>query len=180
MTMEAHRPLARLELESDALAALHSDAFGWAMTCCHRNRALAEEVLQMAYLQALDGHARFEGRSSFKTWLFGVIRRIAAGERRRSWLTASGLARFARLSVTPEFTRNPEAETLARGETARLLQALERLSARQREILHLVFYQDLTLEQAAGVLGMRLGTARVHYERGKRRLRALLAREESR
>jgi RNA polymerase sigma-70 factor, ECF subfamily len=180
MTMEANRPHARLDPESDPLAALHSDAFGWAMTCCHRDRGLAEEVLQMTYLQILEGHARFDGRSSLKTWLFGVIRRIAAGERRRTWLSASRLTRFARLSVTPGPSDYPDSGTLSEGETTRLLHALTRLSSRQREILHLVFYQDLTIEEAAGVLGMRLGTARVHYERGKRRLRNLLSGVASR
>jgi RNA polymerase sigma-70 factor (ECF subfamily) len=48
------------------------------------------------------------------------------------------------------------------------------LPERQRDVLHLVFYQDLTIAQAAEVLGVALGTARVHYERGKARLRALL------
>src|SRR5438105_911030 len=65
------------------LGALHPDSFGWALACCRRERTEAEDVLQMVYLQVLDGRARFDGRSSFKTWLFSVIRRTAAGERRR-------------------------------------------------------------------------------------------------
>ena len=177
MTMEANRPRALSNALSDSLAAWHSDAFGWAITCCHRNRALAEEVLQMTYVEILEGRARFDGRSSFKTWLFGVIRKIAAGERRRAWISASRLARFVRTSPTPDAAGNPEPVLVSERETSRLLRALARLSARQREILHLVFYQEMTIEEAATVLRMRLGTARVHYERGKRRLKALLSEE---
>jgi RNA polymerase sigma-70 factor, ECF subfamily len=177
MTMEADRPLSMSNALSDSLAASHSDAFGWAVICCHRNRALAEEVLQMTYVQILEGHARFDGRSSFKTWLFGVIRRIAAGERRSAWLSASRLARFARMSVAPDAAGNPEPVVAADRETSRLLRAFARLSARQKEVLHLVFYQEMTIEEAASVLAMRLGTARVHYERGKRRLKSLLSEE---
>jgi DNA-directed RNA polymerase specialized sigma subunit len=37
-----------------------------------------------------------------------------------------------------------------------VIEALKRLSARQREVLELVFYQELTVEAAAGVLRRRL------------------------
>jgi RNA polymerase sigma-70 factor (ECF subfamily) len=55
--------------------------------------------------------------------------------------------------------------------------ALNTLSPRQREVLHLVFYQDLTIAAAADVLGVSVGAARVHYERGKAQLRRLLGTE---
>jgi len=54
---------------------------------------------------------------------------------------------------------------------------LLRLSPRQRELLHLVFYQELTIEEAAGVLGISVGSARVHYERGKAAVRRMLAED---
>jgi RNA polymerase sigma-70 factor (ECF subfamily) len=54
---------------------------------------------------------------------------------------------------------------------------MARLPERQRQVLHLVFYQDLTIAQAADVMGVSLGTARTHYERGKKRLRELLEGE---
>src|SRR6202165_5671109 len=66
----------RENLES-ALEALHPASFGWALSCCHRDREEAEEVLQVSYLKIIEGKARFEGRSSFKTWLFAVIRHTA-------------------------------------------------------------------------------------------------------
>jgi len=133
----------------------------------------------MAYIEVLEGKARYERKSSFKTWLFGIIRRIAAGERRRSWWSALRLERFKRL-VPTRAADLPDAGLMARREAARLVEALARLSARQQEVLHLVFYQEMSLSEAAGVLGLRIGTARAHYERGKRRLRALLQGEVSR
>ncbi|HEX4561957.1 MAG TPA: sigma-70 family RNA polymerase sigma factor, partial [Gemmatimonadales bacterium] len=55
-----------------------------------------------------------------------------------------------------------------------LAKALERLSRRQREVLLLVFYHEHTIEEAAAVLEIGVGSARTHYERGKARLRELL------
>ena len=157
-----------------ALAEIHAESFAWALACCRRDRLIAEEVLQVAYVKVLDGSARCDGRSSFKTFLFGVIRITAMERVRAQWLSARRLASWLVLRPEPAPVPDPEARTL-RSERARALkEAVNRLSRRQREVLQLVFSHDLTIEQAAGVIGITTGSARQHYERGKARLRALL------
>jgi RNA polymerase sigma-70 factor (ECF subfamily) len=59
-------------------------------------------------------------------------------------------------------------------DAARLRRELSALPARQREVLHLVFYGELSIAEAAEVMEVALGTARTHYERGKHRLRERL------
>jgi RNA polymerase sigma factor (sigma-70 family) len=162
---------ARLEAE---LAELHGASFGWALACCRTDRGEAEEVLQATYLKVLDGRARFDGGSEFKTWLFAVIRRTAAERRRRSWMRALALDRWRAGHAEP--TPVPDPERLAsRSEAARRLRvSLRALPARQRELLHLVLYQDLSLEEAARVVGISVGSVRTHYHRAKIRLRQML------
>src|SRR5260370_17438319 len=58
----------------NALEAQHLESYGWALSCCRRRRDEAENVLQLAYLKVLSGKAVFDGRSSFKTCLFALIR----------------------------------------------------------------------------------------------------------
>ena len=77
----------------------HAYSFGWALNCCSYNDTEAKDVLQTVYLKILDGRARFKGQSSFKTWLFSVIRNTAADERRRRWFRFVGLAKFAKEST---------------------------------------------------------------------------------
>src|SRR5688500_4069383 len=73
------------ELQAE-LEKLHSASFGWALSCCRRDHAEAEEVLQTVYLKIVEGKAKFRGESSLKTWLFAVIRKTAIGEYRKRLL----------------------------------------------------------------------------------------------
>ena len=166
------------ELKAE-LERLHDASFGWAMSCCRRDATEAEEVLQTVYLKILEGKARFRGESSLKTWLFAVIRKTAATEYRRTLLR--------RLRLTPESDQpservgTPESPTASfeRSEVQTQFQtALKTLPKRQREALHLVFYEDLSLREAADVMGVSIGSARQHYERGKKRLRESLGQME--
>jgi len=153
----------------------HEAAFGWALSCCGWDRATAQDVLQTAYLKVLQGRAKFAGRSSFRTFLFGVIRRTAAEHRRAGMLRR--VLPLSRLDGRPEGRSSeidPAMAVERSEEAARLVAALRALPGRQREVLHLVFYQDLSIAEAAEVIGVSLGTARTHYERGKQRLRGLL------
>jgi RNA polymerase sigma factor (sigma-70 family) len=157
----------------DALETHHSESYGWALSCCARSSVDAEAVLQTVYLKALTGKARYDGKASFKTWLFAVIRRTAADERRRQALRQLLLYR-RQASPTPAAVERPD-EVVYRAELRRLVrEALTRLPRRQREVLQLVFYHELSLAEAAQVMGVSLGSARTHYERGKKQLRQQL------
>ena len=163
----------------DELEKLHSASFGWALSCCGRDPGEAEEVLQMVYLKILEGKARFRGEASLKTWLFAVIRNTALSERRRS------LLRRLRLTADREPPREQASLSEAPGESfeksetqTQFQNALKSLPARQREALHLVFYEDLSLREAADVMHVSIGSARQHYERGKKRLRESLGQTD--
>lgn len=156
------------------LERLHEESFGWALSCCAWDHAEAEDVLQVTYVRVISGTARFDGKSRFRTWLFGVIRLVALERRRRISRRARLAAELGRSEVAQE---PADAQTrLERGErTAMLRVALARLPERQREVLHLVFYEGLTVAESAEAMGVGVGSARTHYARGKARLRQLLS-----
>ena len=162
------------------LKEIHAASFGWALACCGWNRDEAEDVLQTAYLKILEGRASFDGRSRFQTWLFGVIRHTAWERRRSTSRRLRLLALWWSGQPTPDVhTENWLREDVRDQCRTRLRDELAKLPNRQREVLHLVFYQDLTIEDAAAIMGVSVGSARVHYHRGKTRMAALLGGDRS-
>jgi len=166
------------ELKAE-LEALHTASFGWALHCCRRDRGEAEEVLQTVYLKILEGKACFRGDASLKTWLFAVIRKTAIGEHRRNLLRKLRWSDRAETASTVSSLEQPGVAFEKSEAQAMFQNALKSLPRRQREALHLVFYQDLTLSEAAEVMGISIGSVRQHYDRGKTRLRECLGQTES-
>jgi len=162
-----HNPL----IDQGELERLHQQCFSWALTCAGGRRVEAEDILQMAYLSIVEGNARFAGRSSLRTWLFAVIRNTASSRWRRTRRSLQAIARIATFAPPPDAFVEPES-AIGGG---RVLAALQSLPRRQGQVLDLVFYRDLPIAEAAEILGVSVGTARVHYERGKAALRERLA-----
>jgi RNA polymerase sigma-70 factor (ECF subfamily) len=143
-----------------AMETHHSESYGWALSCCARSSVDAEAVLQTVYLKVLMGKARYDGKASFKTWLFAVIRRTAADERRRQMLRHLLLER-RQVRPAPVAAERPD-EVVYRAELQRLVrEALAQLPRRQREVLQLVFYHDLSLAEAAQVMNVSLSQVEI-------------------
>lgn len=162
------------------LEKLHGASFGWALSCCRRDYAEAEEVLQTVYLKILEGKARYRGESSLKTWLFAVIRKTAISEYRKRLLR--NLVFIGGSEKRDDATTSTDAPPVIFEKSEMQKQfraALTKLPPRQREALHLVFYEDLSLSEAADVMGISVGSARQHYDRGKKHLREWLSETET-
>ncbi len=168
--MDGSAPLPRNPRVTAAeLEALHAGAYSWALRQCNHQGPDAEDILQMTYTRIIEGSAVFNGRSSLRTWLFGVIVRVAR-DRRRQLRTASQW--FARWFSADQ---GLELEQPFADDHTQLRAALRALPARQREVLELVFYRDFTIEESAQIMNITVGSARTHYERGKHSLARQLA-----
>lgn len=148
------------------LEQLHPSSFAWAVACCGGDRDIAADVLQTAYEKALSGRARFGGASRLKTWFFGVVRLTSMETRRK-------IAR--RDDFHEKFAREPEAEWREDAFDAEQIgHALSQLSPQQRELAHLIFYEGMTVREAADALEISVGSARQQYARAKQKLRQQL------
>lgn len=146
----------------------HQDAYLWARQCCSFDDDLAKDTLQNVYLKILEGKAKFKEKSSVKTWLFAVIRYTAIDQKNADRNTQP-------LEVIPEIEDLP----LSTEEEVNYKQLIQLLSPMQQEVILMVFYHEMTLEQSAEVLQLSIGTVRTHYDRGKKRLKQLILKTQT-
>jgi RNA polymerase sigma factor (sigma-70 family) len=161
---------------AETAARHHAGLFRFALAVAGGDRHEAEEIVQSSYLEVLEGRADLGRADDPRAFLFGVARRIAAARRRRR----SILGRILRLDLERGATPpqpDPEQESADAEIAGRVRSAMRALDGRQVEIAALVFGEGLTVEQAAGAMGVSVGSARTHYHRAKRKLARLL--EES-
>lgn len=157
------------------LEALHTLSFAWALRCCGEHTADAQDVLQNTYVKILAGKAQFKQQSSFKTWLFSVIKYTAIDHyktpERSKVVLLDNWDKPKKVSFEP-----PPLEVAGKGNPQRrlFLKGLQQLSKQQQQVLHLVFYQSCTIAEAASIMNIQVGTARTHYERGKKQLKKWL------
>ena len=156
-------------ISRSALEAIHSQVFGWALSRTDYDRAAAEDLVQQAYMELLTGKARFDNRSSLKTFVFSVVQNLARGRYRRI-ASRLRLVRSASQSAVDNVV-----EPVEPAEHAAVWEAVQALPQRQRDIVELVFCRDMTIAAASGVMGVSTGTGRVHYDRAKKALKARLA-----
>jgi len=147
-----------------ALEALHGQLFGWALSRCGYDDAVAEDLMQQAYVEILSGRARFGKKSTLKTFVFGVVQNLARSRFRRQ---------NTRLRVIDAYAADQDKSIEANedyGNLKHVWKAVESLPQRQRDITELVFVREMTIEEAAMVMGVSVGTGRVHYDRAKKSL----------
>ena len=151
-----------------ALEAIHGQVYSWALSRCDFDHAAAEDLMQQAYVEVLSGNAQFNNKSSLKTFVFAVVQNLARSRFRR---VASRLRLLREHLAGAE---EPIAELIEPTDDGEVWPAVKALPARQRDVIELVFCRDLTIEEASRVMGVSVGTGRVHYDRAKKALRARL------
>jgi len=137
-----------------------------------RNSALAEDASQEAALRAWRSRRNLREDSELRPWFLAIVANCCRDVWRSSWWRLAG----ARAADTPE----PAAP--GGGEQCEaiydLRDALRRLGHRDRLVIVLRYYLDLSHEEVAAVTGMKVTAVRARASRALRRLRVDLAAEE--
>jgi len=142
------------------------------------HEASVDDVAQDVFLVVHRRLSEFEGRSSVKTWLFGITLRVVS-DWRRTKRRKGGLLELPAEDRLPSGIAGPDG-ALEREEAARLLQALlAELDDDKREVFVMVELEELSAPEVASVLTIPLNTvysrlrvAREEFERALSRHRA--------
>ncbi len=125
----------------------------------------AEDLAQRTLVRAFRSYGSFDGRSSLRTWLHGVAYREFLNWRR-------GRRLFAALDPRQG---GPDARLEATLDRERLRGAIGSLSPKLGAAFALVDVQELSLEEAATILKIPVGTVKSRLHEARTRLRGLLA-----
>ena len=153
-----------------------------------RNHEDAEDVVQIAFLDALRHLDAFQGRSRFSSWLKSIAVNAAFMRlrvRRRNVVSldqlvdhSEGSPKFEVMESRP----NPEQELSAKEARALLDKALQRIGPLYVDVFHMRDVQELSAKETAQILGVPVGTvkARLHRARTKiiRRAQSTLVRRQ--
>ena len=169
------RELVRAAVDGDV------DAFA-ALVDIHRSSVMrvayaiadgeADEVAHDAVTKAFRRLSTFRSERSFRPWLLAIVANEARNHR-RSFIRREALV--LKVSARPTEPTGDPADELARRERRQvLLNAVANLSERDREIVALRYFCEMSEAETAAALGVALGTAKSRLSRALQRLRVEL------
>jgi RNA polymerase sigma-70 factor (ECF subfamily) len=143
-----------------------------------RQREDALDVVQEAFVKAYVAAARWDGSAEAGPWLTRVTVNLAIDRwrrNRRRGETFAPLADDDRAAALTDPLASPDRAVHGREAGERVAVALRALPERQRAVVVLRHYQDMSLEEIAETLGMSLGTVKSSLHRALARMRERLA-----
>ena len=130
------------------------------------DESLAEDAVQDTFIKAYTHMDRFRGESSKKTWLTRIIINTCKDVRKSVYFRAR--AQTTTLDALPE---RGQADTYA---DDTVLQAVMDLSEKDKQVILLRFYQEMTVQEIARVLHIPVPAATSRLNRAKKHLKEAL------
>ena len=151
----------------------HQPLLGYVYRLTNGNYALAEDLVQEIFVRILQQNS-YQSHRLFKPWLYAIATNLAR-DHFRSAAVAYTVPQDEAVLTHADPGPGPEARALAAEQGHAVLQALGQLSPAYRAALLLRFYQGLSLQEIAEVLGVPLGTVKSRLSVGTHQLRDLLS-----
>lgn len=142
-----------------------------------RSAADAEDAAQDAFVKAYYALSRFRSGAAFRPWLIAIVANKAR-DKLRARGRREGLAlRLAEVRPSGDAAPSPEAAAFADEEHRVVIDAMNRLPERDREVLAYRYFLELSEAEMAAALRVARGTVKSRLARAQERLRELLPEE---
>ena len=136
-----------------------------------RNEATAEELISEVFLDVWRQAGKFEGRSAVSTWMLSIARFKALSVLRRR---PEEELDDETAGAIEDHADDPEVALAKKDKGAVLRKCLTRLSAEHREIIDLVYYNEKSVEEVAGIVGIPEATVKTRMFYARKKLSELL------
>lgn len=123
----------------------------------------AEEATQDTFLQIFHKLHQFEGRASFKTWLFRIAYNFCLARRAKLAKRRQKQSQFAEEYVTEDYAYESKIQLQELSEQVQI--ALNKLKPEQKEVVVMKYITGLTLEEISEVLNVKLSAAKMRLYR---------------
>lgn len=161
---------------ADVFDRYYSEIHGF--VCRRLGPTLADDVASETFLIAFDRRRRYRlSQPSARPWLYGIASNLVSRHRRAELRRYRALARADVTAVVDGGTEHVAARLDAEALRGRLAAALVEIADRDREVLLLVAWAQLSCEEAAQAVGIPAGTARSRLHRARRRTRVALGKD---
>lgn len=138
-----------------------------------RDSELASNITQDCFVRAYEKRAGFRGESSVSTWLIHIamnlVRDHARNRRQAFWKRLFWRSPEESVESAAEAVRDsrstPDRQFLAKEELSAVWSAVADLAPQQREVFVLRFSEEMSLEEIAQALDIKLGTVKAHLAR---------------
>jgi RNA polymerase sigma factor (sigma-70 family) len=142
-----------------------------------RSSADAEEVAQEAFVKAYYALDRFRPDAPFKPWLMRIVVNEALNRRRTHGRQEELALRVAVARPSGDAAPSPEAAAIEAETQQRVLVAINRLGERDRLVIALRYFFEMSEAEMASVLQCRAGTVKSRLSRALGRMKEVLGDE---
>ena len=161
----------------ELLEIYHADVFAYLRRLAG-NRHDAEDLTQQTFLKVWSSLDGFTGRSEFATWLYKIAHNTYVDWRRKS-LTGARNYPDPWWDECMDAKPGPSANVADRQIAQRLYEAVEQLDDDKKYVVHLHYYQQLSIRQTATALNVATSTVKYRLREVLRILRTRLRAEEN-
>ncbi|MCM8758324.1 MAG: RNA polymerase sigma factor [Candidatus Omnitrophica bacterium] len=147
-----------------------------------KNDADALDIVQEAFIRIYNNFDKFKRRSSIQTWMYRIVMNLCYDyfRRKKKVTFVSEDEIFKDGEEQGQFTKNNlnDFENLEDKRKQNLQKALEHLTLRQRTVFNFRIYEELSYEEIASIMKIKVGTAKATFFQAVEKIKQIMKEME--